>query len=97
MDEKELRQNNLDELNKGTTDLVIYNESRLALVRDASNPWMQIQFEMLSNKLDILLDLLINNSVDPEMLLAQYSIDFQLRLSKLLDSLVDVKTDDEAS
>ena len=88
MTPEELRDHNVQELNKGIQDLIVYNESRLALLRDKENPWVEVQFEMMSMKLDILVDALCGlASPDKEVLTLEYGISFQVRLARFLDSL----------
>ncbi len=86
-DAESLIEQNIAELNRGISDLVVHNESRMALLRDQSNPWIEFQFEMMSFKLDVILDALVRPLPDPELRMAEYGIDFQLKLSKLLDNL----------
>lgn len=88
MNADDLREHNLAELGRGIGDLIVHNESRLSLLRDVSNPWVELQFEMMSLKLDLLVDGIASLvSSDPELQLLNYGMNFQVLLSQHLDSL----------
>jgi hypothetical protein len=86
--DNDLRDPNLGELHKGIGDLIVHNESRLTLLRGKRAAWEDVHSVIIAIKLELILDALAGLiSPDREMQAASFEIEFQVGLSRYLDSL----------